>query len=129
MITNIIMKNFMTPITTITITTITNIIMIMIIFSANSTFITLHLHRWPDGGLFINDIIQILTTTTLVSGLDFFLYVCDDYDEMIGCPIHYYVIEYKEEAQPTWRIVSNNIRSEEESIIIRFLSSLTCLLS
>merc|ERR1719189_2302683 len=56
----------------------------MIIFSANSTFITLHLHRWPDG----------------------------------GCPIHYYVIEYKEETQPTWRIVSNNIRSEEESIII-----------
>ena len=27
-----------------------------------------------------------------------------------GCPIHYYVIEYKEESQPTWRIVSNNIR-------------------
>ena len=52
--------------------------------AANSTFITLHLHRWPDG----------------------------------GCPIHYYVIEYKEESQPTWRIVSNNIRSEEESIII-----------
>ena len=52
--------------------------------AANSTFITLHLHRWPDG----------------------------------GCPIHYYVIEYKEESQPTWRIVSNNIRSEEENIII-----------
>ena len=44
--------------------------------SLNSTFITLHLHRWPDG----------------------------------GCPIKYYVIEYKEESQPTWRIVSNNIR-------------------
>ena len=73
MITYIIMKNFMTPITTITIT-ITNIIMIMIIFSANSTFITLHLHRWPDGGLFINDIIQILITITLVSGL-FLMYV------------------------------------------------------
>ena len=39
----------------------------------------------------------------------------------IGCPIHYYVIEYKEETQPTWRIVSNNIRSEEESIIIRLV--------
>ena len=39
--------------------------------------------------------------------------------KMPGCPIHYYVIEYKEESQPTWRIVSNNIRSEEESIIIR----------
>ena len=39
--------------------------------------------------------------------------------KMLGCPIHYYVIEYKEESQPTWRIVSNNIRSEEESIIIR----------
>ena len=63
----------MTPITTITITTI-NIIMIMIIFSANSTFITLHLHRWPDGGLFVNDIIQILITITLVSGL-FLMYV------------------------------------------------------
>ena len=25
---------------------------IIIIFSANSTFITLHLHRWPDGGAF-----------------------------------------------------------------------------
>ena len=60
----------MTPISTITI----NIIMIMIIFSANSTFITLHLHRWPDGGLFINDIIQILITITLVSGL-FLMYV------------------------------------------------------
>jgi len=54
------------------------------IITANITFITLHLHRWPDG----------------------------------GCPIHYYVIEYKEEWQPTWRIVSNNIRSEEENIII-----------
>ena len=52
--------------------------------SVNSTYLTLHLHRWPDG----------------------------------GCPIKYYVIEYKEESQPTWRIVSNNIRSEEENIII-----------
>ena len=51
--------------------------------SVNSTYLTLHLHRWPDG----------------------------------GCPIKYYVIEYKEESQPTWRIVSNNIRSEEENII------------
>ena len=47
------------------------------LLSVNSSFVTLHLHRWPDG----------------------------------GCPIHYYVIEYKEESQPTWRIVSNNIRS------------------
>ena len=31
------------------------------------------------------------------------------------------MIEYKEETQPTWRIVSNNIRSEEESIIIRLV--------
>ena len=46
------------------------------IMTLNITFITLHLHRWPDG----------------------------------GCPIQYYVIEYKEESQPTWRIVSNNIR-------------------
>lgn len=46
------------------------------LLSVNSTYVTLHLHRWPDG----------------------------------GCPIHYYVIEYKEESQPTWRIVSNNIR-------------------
>ena len=49
--------------------------------SLNSTFITLHLHRWPDG----------------------------------GCPIKYYVIEYKEESQPTWRVVSNNIRYTHQS--------------
>ena len=46
------------------------------IITANSTFITLHLHRWPDG----------------------------------GCPIQYYVVQYKEEGQPAWRVVSNNIR-------------------
>merc|ERR1719232_1742651 len=55
------------------------------------TYVTLHLHRWPDG----------------------------------GCPIHYYVIEYKEESQPTWRIASNNIRSEEENIIISDLTPAT----
>ena len=39
-----------------------------------------------------------------------------------GCPIKYYVIEYKEETQPSWRVVSNNIRSEEENIVISNLT-------
>ena len=46
------------------------------LLSVNSTYVTLHLHRWPDG----------------------------------GCPIHYYVIEYRQVGQHTWRVVSSNIR-------------------
>ncbi|XP_023335863.1 Down syndrome cell adhesion molecule-like protein 1 [Eurytemora carolleeae] len=42
-----------------------------------------------------------------------------------GCTVHYFVVQYRELTQDTWRVLSSNIRSAEEDVLISDLSPST----